>query len=254
MRAARRAHHGREAACAARRMACPAWSRCGAGPRAARCCSTPVRRIRLRAQRDASRRRSRRGRGHRAVARPLGPRWRDVARAHDDPRPQRRRAGAVVRAIPACSKRAASAADRLDTADGRRAEHLRTSPRSARDVVLTREPQYPLDGLFYVSGEIHAHTPFERGYPGQVRRTARRQGMGAGRTPDRRALARRERRRQGARRAFGLLACRHRQCLQARARAVSRYPDPRRDGRLASFRARTRQSSSRPSRRCGSSI
>jgi 7,8-dihydropterin-6-yl-methyl-4-(beta-D-ribofuranosyl)aminobenzene 5'-phosphate synthase len=48
------------------------------------------------------------------------------------------------------------------------------------DVVLTREPQYPLGGLFYVSGEIRRQTPFERGYPGQVRRTE----DGAGWEPD----------------------------------------------------------------------
>jgi 7,8-dihydropterin-6-yl-methyl-4-(beta-D-ribofuranosyl)aminobenzene 5'-phosphate synthase len=39
------------------------------------------------------------------------------------------------------------------------------------DVVLTREPQYPFGGLFHISGEIKRQTPFERGYPGQVRRT-----------------------------------------------------------------------------------
>lgn len=40
------------------------------------------------------------------------------------------------------------------------------------DLVLTREETMPLDGLFYVSGEIPRVTPFERGYPGQMRRTA----------------------------------------------------------------------------------
>ena len=39
-------------------------------------------------------------------------------------------------------------------------------------VVVTTEPQQFLDGLFYVSGEIPRLTSFERGYPGQVRRTA----------------------------------------------------------------------------------
>jgi 7,8-dihydropterin-6-yl-methyl-4-(beta-D-ribofuranosyl)aminobenzene 5'-phosphate synthase len=39
------------------------------------------------------------------------------------------------------------------------------------EVVLTREAQYPLGGLFYVSGEIKRQTPFERGYPGQMART-----------------------------------------------------------------------------------
>jgi 7,8-dihydropterin-6-yl-methyl-4-(beta-D-ribofuranosyl)aminobenzene 5'-phosphate synthase len=39
-------------------------------------------------------------------------------------------------------------------------------------VVITREPQALLGGMFYVSGEIPRVTPFERGYPGQVRRTA----------------------------------------------------------------------------------
>ena len=37
--------------------------------------------------------------------------------------------------------------------------------------MLAREPQYALGGLFYVSGEIRRQTPFERGYPGQVRKT-----------------------------------------------------------------------------------
>jgi 7,8-dihydropterin-6-yl-methyl-4-(beta-D-ribofuranosyl)aminobenzene 5'-phosphate synthase len=39
-------------------------------------------------------------------------------------------------------------------------------------MVVTTEPQTFLDGLFYVSGEIPRLTPFERGYPGQMRRTA----------------------------------------------------------------------------------
>lgn len=37
--------------------------------------------------------------------------------------------------------------------------------------IVTREPQSLLDGMFYVSGEIPRVTGFERGYPGQVRRT-----------------------------------------------------------------------------------
>jgi 7,8-dihydropterin-6-yl-methyl-4-(beta-D-ribofuranosyl)aminobenzene 5'-phosphate synthase len=43
-------------------------------------------------------------------------------------------------------------------------------------VVVTTEPQTLLDGLFYVSGEIPRVTGFERGYPGQVRRTADGEG------------------------------------------------------------------------------
>ena len=39
-------------------------------------------------------------------------------------------------------------------------------------VIATTEPQAFLDGLFYVSGEIPRVTGFERGYPGQMRRTA----------------------------------------------------------------------------------
>lgn len=39
------------------------------------------------------------------------------------------------------------------------------------DVVCTREPQFFLDDMFYVSGEVPRVTPFERGLPGQVRRT-----------------------------------------------------------------------------------
>ena len=37
------------------------------------------------------------------------------------------------------------------------------------EVIVTREPQALLDDMFYVSGEIARVTPFERGYPGQVR-------------------------------------------------------------------------------------
>jgi 7,8-dihydropterin-6-yl-methyl-4-(beta-D-ribofuranosyl)aminobenzene 5'-phosphate synthase len=37
------------------------------------------------------------------------------------------------------------------------------------DVVLSTQPQAILDGMFYVSGEIPRVTPYERGYPGQVR-------------------------------------------------------------------------------------
>ena len=38
-------------------------------------------------------------------------------------------------------------------------------------VIVTTEPQSFLDGMFYVSGEIPRVTPFERGLPGQVRKT-----------------------------------------------------------------------------------
>ena len=40
------------------------------------------------------------------------------------------------------------------------------------DVVCTTAPQVVLDGMVYVSGEIPRVTPFERGLPGQVRKTA----------------------------------------------------------------------------------
>jgi 7,8-dihydropterin-6-yl-methyl-4-(beta-D-ribofuranosyl)aminobenzene 5'-phosphate synthase len=40
------------------------------------------------------------------------------------------------------------------------------------DVVVTTEPQEPLGGLFHVSGEIPRVSGFERGLPGQVKRTA----------------------------------------------------------------------------------
>ncbi|MFV0295064.1 MAG: MBL fold metallo-hydrolase [Hyphomicrobiaceae bacterium] len=39
-------------------------------------------------------------------------------------------------------------------------------------VIATTEPAYPLDGFFYVSGEIPRVTPYEVGLPGQHRRTA----------------------------------------------------------------------------------
>lgn len=39
------------------------------------------------------------------------------------------------------------------------------------DVVLTTEPQTFLDNMFYVSGEVPRVTSFERGLPGQVRKT-----------------------------------------------------------------------------------
>ena len=39
------------------------------------------------------------------------------------------------------------------------------------DVVCTTEPRAFLDDMFYVSGEIPRVTPFERGLPGQVRKT-----------------------------------------------------------------------------------
>jgi 7,8-dihydropterin-6-yl-methyl-4-(beta-D-ribofuranosyl)aminobenzene 5'-phosphate synthase len=44
------------------------------------------------------------------------------------------------------------------------------SDRGAR-VIATTEPQNVLDDMFFVSGEIPRVTPFERGLPGQVRRT-----------------------------------------------------------------------------------
>jgi 7,8-dihydropterin-6-yl-methyl-4-(beta-D-ribofuranosyl)aminobenzene 5'-phosphate synthase len=37
------------------------------------------------------------------------------------------------------------------------------------DVIATTEPHVLRDGMFFVSGEIARVTPFERGYPGQVR-------------------------------------------------------------------------------------
>jgi 7,8-dihydropterin-6-yl-methyl-4-(beta-D-ribofuranosyl)aminobenzene 5'-phosphate synthase len=40
------------------------------------------------------------------------------------------------------------------------------------EVIVTTEPQSFLDDLFYVSGEIPRVTGYERGYPGQMRRTA----------------------------------------------------------------------------------
>ncbi len=40
------------------------------------------------------------------------------------------------------------------------------------DVICTTEPQSFLDDMVYVSGEIPRVTPFERGLPGQVRKTA----------------------------------------------------------------------------------
>lgn len=40
------------------------------------------------------------------------------------------------------------------------------------EMVVTTEPQALLGGLFHVSGEIPRVSGFERGYPGQVRRTA----------------------------------------------------------------------------------
>ncbi len=40
------------------------------------------------------------------------------------------------------------------------------------EMVVTAEPQALLGGLFYLSGEIPRNSGFERGYPGQVKRTA----------------------------------------------------------------------------------
>lgn len=40
------------------------------------------------------------------------------------------------------------------------------------EMVVTTESEAPLGGLFYVSGEIPRVSGFERGFPGQVRRTA----------------------------------------------------------------------------------
>ena len=37
------------------------------------------------------------------------------------------------------------------------------------EVIVTTEPQALLNGMFFVSGEIPRVTPYERGYPGQVR-------------------------------------------------------------------------------------
>ena len=39
------------------------------------------------------------------------------------------------------------------------------------EVTVTTEPQVLLDDMFFVSGEIPRVTPYERGYPGQVRLT-----------------------------------------------------------------------------------
>ena len=47
------------------------------------------------------------------------------------------------------------------------------------EMVITTEPQTLHGGMFYVSGEIPRESPFERGYPGQVKRAA-----GGGWEPD----------------------------------------------------------------------
>ncbi len=39
------------------------------------------------------------------------------------------------------------------------------------EVIVTSEPERPLDGLFYVSGEIPRVTPYEKGFPPHVRRS-----------------------------------------------------------------------------------
>ena len=40
------------------------------------------------------------------------------------------------------------------------------------EMVIATEPQTLLGGMYYVSGEIPRESPFERGFPGQVKRTA----------------------------------------------------------------------------------
>ena len=74
---------------------------------------------------------------------------------------------------------------------------------------------------------------FETGMPGQHRRTAGRQGLGARRAADRRTLRRRERARQGPGRADRLQPCRRGQRADARAGLLPRREAALRAGRPA---------------------
>lgn len=119
------------------------------------------------------------------------------------------------------------------------------------DVVLTREPQYPLGGLCYVSGEIRRQTLFERGYPGQVRRTE----DGAGWEPDELLIDEGFVAVNVAGKGLVLLsACSHagivNVCLRAKRFRMCRCTP---SWVACICRARTKQSSRRPSRRCAAS-
>ena len=93
------------------------------------------------------------------------------------------------------------------------------------DVVLHRPSRDAfLDDMFYVSGEIPRVTPFERGLPGQVRRTE----DGNGWEPDELLMDERWLAVNVADKGLvvlqRLLACRHRQCAAARARDLPDAP------------------------------
>ena len=81
------------------------------------------------------------------------------------------RRGAVLMRIPPCSIRAGSSFRTAAYGLINMSPPSMNSQRRAR-VICTTEPQVLLDDMFFVSGETPRVTPFERGLPGQVRRTA----------------------------------------------------------------------------------
>ena len=193
-------------------------------------------RICLRAQCHTSCRRYRSGREYRAVTRALGSRRCAAARAHHDPRPQRRQADRLPRSSGNVSFSRGEIAEWRRPADGgcperRGADVVRCQGGvDARTAILARR-----------------HVPCQRRNParhrlrtrlsrsGSARRRRRR--MGAGRNADRRALARHSCERQGPCGADGLFACRRRQCADACASELSGRAASRGDGRAAPVRA-----------------
>ena len=125
-----------------------------------------------RTQRDQARRRTRGGGRGGAVTWSLGSWGRDAARPPDDRDGQWRAALFRPICIPICSPCA-----RPNPRDGQfRPMELVPSVEvlsgNGADVIVTRDERFPLDEMFYVSGEIPRVTRFERGFPGQYRQTA----------------------------------------------------------------------------------
>src|SRR6516164_6547633 len=110
-------------------------------------------RVHLRAQRHQARRRYGRRRCDDALARPLGPRGGDAARAADDGPGER----GPARAVKAND-------GRLMPMEDIPSEHVLAA--NGADLIIARNEQSVLSNTVFISGEIPRLTSFEKGMPG----------------------------------------------------------------------------------------
>src|SRR5262249_22383934 len=122
-------------------------------------------RVHLRAQRHQARRRYGRRRCDDALARPLGPRGGDAARAADDDPGERGPARADLHEPHMFASRAVKANDgRLMPMEDIPSEHVLAA--NGADLIIARNEQSVLSNTVFISGEIPRVTSFEKGMPG----------------------------------------------------------------------------------------